>query len=124
MVVRHDTDLYDLTIKSRGRTEVIHTTSNHLSGPRAGKWIPAAKLRRGEPLKPGNGTTALADGGTTPKIRGRTPLGVVAVVGGGAGSVAGDEPLETDGESAAPRRLLALRQLVARSAAARFCRGG
>lgn len=42
------------------------------SGPRAGKWIPAAKLRRGEPLKPANGTTALADGGTTPKIRGRT----------------------------------------------------
>jgi len=72
MLVRHDTDLYDLTIKSRGRTEVIHTTSNHLSGPRAGKWIPAAKLRRGEPLKPANGTTALADGGTTPKIRGRT----------------------------------------------------
>ena len=68
MLVRHDTDLYDLTIKSRGRTEVIHTTSNHLFWATSSKWIPAAELHRGEPLKPADGTTAVADGGTTPKI--------------------------------------------------------
>jgi hypothetical protein len=28
--VHHDTDLYDLTVKSGGRTEVIHTTASHL----------------------------------------------------------------------------------------------
>jgi hypothetical protein len=85
-------------------------------GPRAGKWIPAAKLRRGEPLKPANGTTALADGGME-------PLRVVGVVGGGAGSVAGDEPLETDGESAdstplarsqTARRAISRRQVLSR----------
>ena len=30
VLVHHDTDLYDLTIRSGGRTEVIHTTTTHL----------------------------------------------------------------------------------------------
>ena len=72
MLVRHDTDLYDLTIKSRGRTEVIHTTSNHLFWATCRQVDPGRQTPPGEPLKPANGTTALADGGTTPKIRGRT----------------------------------------------------
>jgi hypothetical protein len=51
------------------------------------------------------------------------PLGVVGVVGGGAGSVAGDEPLETDGESAdstplarsqTARRAISRRQVLSR----------
>jgi hypothetical protein len=66
--VKHDTDLYDLTVKSGGHTEVIHTTSNHpFWDPKARRWVQAGKLRKGEPLKTANGTTAVADGGTTPK---------------------------------------------------------
>jgi hypothetical protein len=54
---------------------------------------------------------------------GLEPLGVVGVVGGGAGSVAGDEPLETDGESAdstplarsqTARRAISRRQVLSR----------
>ena len=30
VMVHHDTDLYDLTVKNTTGTEVIHTTSNHL----------------------------------------------------------------------------------------------
>ena len=30
VMVHHDTDLYDLTVKTSHGTEVIHTTSNHL----------------------------------------------------------------------------------------------
>jgi hypothetical protein len=29
-LVHHDTDLFDLTVKTNGGTEVIHTTANHL----------------------------------------------------------------------------------------------
>ena len=69
VLVHHDTNLYNLTIRAGGHTEVIHTTSNHLFwDPSAKKWVPAAKLRKGEPLKTPNGIKATADGGTTPKV--------------------------------------------------------
>jgi hypothetical protein len=67
--VRHDTDLYNLTVKTSRSTGVIHTTASHLFwDPYLKQWSPASKLRRGEHLKTANGTTAVADGGTTPKV--------------------------------------------------------
>jgi hypothetical protein len=33
------------------------------------QWRPASKLKKGERLKTANGTTAVADGGITPKVR-------------------------------------------------------
>lgn len=47
MLIRHDTDLYDLTSKSRGRTEVIHTTSNHLF------WATCRQVDPGRQTPPG-----------------------------------------------------------------------
>ncbi len=68
VLVHHDTDLYDLTVKTARGTEVIHTTSNHLFwDPHLRQWATAAKLRKGEHLKTPNGTLATADGGTTPE---------------------------------------------------------
>ncbi len=32
------------------------------------QWVPANKLSKGEHLKTANGTVAVADGGTTPKV--------------------------------------------------------
>ena len=66
--VHHDSDLYDLTVKSGGRTEVIRTTSSHLFwDPAAKKWVEAPRLRRGEPLRtPGGHATVYADGGHVP----------------------------------------------------------
>lgn len=71
MVLKHyDTNLYDLQVKSEGRTETIHTTSNHLFwDPHLKQWVPAAKLKKGERLKTADGTNAVANGGTTPKQR-------------------------------------------------------
>lgn len=68
--LNHDTDLYDLTVKTAHSTEVIHTTSNHLFwAPAVRKWIKAAALRKGEQLRtPGGSATAYADGGTVPVV--------------------------------------------------------
>jgi hypothetical protein len=68
--VNHDHDLYDLKVKTSGGISVIHATSNHLFwDPYLNQWVPAAKLKKGEHLKTANGTTATADGGSTPAIR-------------------------------------------------------
>jgi hypothetical protein len=68
VMLHHDTNLYDLTIRARGRTAVIHTTSNHpFWDPYLGRWIPASHLKTGEHLKTPNGTLATVDGGATPK---------------------------------------------------------
>jgi YD repeat-containing protein len=65
--VNHDTDLYDLTVKAGGGTEVIHTTAAHLFwDPAKKKWVKAAKLTKGEHLKAVHGQDAVAVGGTTP----------------------------------------------------------
>ena len=69
VLVHHDTDLYNLTIRSNGRTEVIHTTSNHLFwDPYPHYWVSANKLSKGEHLETPDGTIATADGGTTPRV--------------------------------------------------------
>ena len=70
VLVRHDTDLYDLTIKSRGRTEVIHTTSNHLFWDPSLDygWIPAKHLKPGEKLKTPDGQSAVVVGGSVPAV--------------------------------------------------------
>ena len=66
--VHHDSDLYNLTVKTKGGTEVIHTTASHLFwDPVKRQWVKAASLRKGEPLRtPGATTTAVADGGNVP----------------------------------------------------------
>ena len=69
VLVHHDTDLYDLTVKTPRRTEVIHTTANHLFwDPYHHYWVSANKLSKGEHLKTPDGSLAVADGGTTPKV--------------------------------------------------------
>jgi hypothetical protein len=55
--VNHDTDLYDLRVKTSSGVQVIHTTSNHLFWvPYLDKWLPANKLSKGEHLKTATGT--------------------------------------------------------------------
>jgi hypothetical protein len=65
--VNHDTDLYDLRVKTSHGVEVIHTTSSHLFwDPVAHAWVKAASLKPGESLKTADGGTATADSGTVP----------------------------------------------------------
>ena len=67
--VNHDTDLYDLRVKTARGVQVIHTTASHLFwDPYLHYWVPANKLSKGERLKTPDGTVATADGGTTPKV--------------------------------------------------------
>ena len=67
--VHHDTNLYDLKIKTPHGVQVIHTTANHLFwDPYLHYWVPTNKLSNGEHLKAPNGATATAVGGTTPKV--------------------------------------------------------
>jgi pretoxin HINT domain-containing protein len=62
VLVHHDTDLYDLTVKTAHGTAVIHTTSNPLFWvPCLDQWRRASKLTKGEHLRtPGD----LVSGGT------------------------------------------------------------
>lgn len=70
VLVHYDTDLYDVTVKSGGHTEVIHTTSNHLFwDPYLKQWVPAGKLHKTEHLKTADSTAVTADGGTIPAQR-------------------------------------------------------
>ena len=69
VLLHHDTDLYDLTVKTRHGTEVIHTTSNHLFwDPHLRQWVPAAKLGKGEYLLSLNGRDATVMGGRAPPV--------------------------------------------------------
>jgi len=46
VLVHHDTDLYDLTIRTARGTAVIHTTRNHLFwDPSGHRWVKAAALK-------------------------------------------------------------------------------
>ena len=68
VLVNHDTDLYDLQIRSGQHTAVIHTTASHLFwDPAARRWVKAASLRVGEPLQTPDGRVVTAAGGSTPK---------------------------------------------------------
>ena len=69
VLVHYDTDLYNLTVTSGGHTAVIRTTASHLFwDPYQHQWIASNKLSKGEHLKTPDGTLAVADGGTTPKV--------------------------------------------------------
>jgi hypothetical protein len=71
VLVHHDTNRYNLTVKTgHHQTAIIHTTSTHLFwDPYLNYWVSAAKLKKGEHLKASDGTIATADGGSTPKVR-------------------------------------------------------
>ncbi|HUN34614.1 MAG TPA: LamG-like jellyroll fold domain-containing protein [Trebonia sp.] len=67
VLVKWDTDLYDLTVKTAHGSEVIDTTSSHLFwDPASRKWVKASALKKGEHLKTDDGQDATADGGHTP----------------------------------------------------------
>jgi hypothetical protein len=69
VMVHHDTDLYNLTVKTSAGTEVIHTTSNHpFWDPYLDKFTPADHLKTGERLKTPDGQPAVVVGGSTPAV--------------------------------------------------------
>jgi len=65
VLVHHDTNLYDLTVKTSTGTEVIHTTASHLFWD-LDKWVTANKLSKDERLKAPDGATVTVVSGTTP----------------------------------------------------------
>jgi large repetitive protein len=71
VLLHHDTDLYDLTVRSGGQTEVIHTTSSHLFWDPSLDygWIPAKQLKQGMYLKTPDGQVAVVVGGSVPAVR-------------------------------------------------------
>jgi hypothetical protein len=75
VLVHHDTDLYDLKIRTDKRTAVIDTTSNHLfwvpgTGADGGRWVKAGSLKYGSHLRtPGGADTATVAGGWVPAQR-------------------------------------------------------
>jgi hypothetical protein len=69
VLVHHDTDLYDLRVKSGGRVSVIDTTSNHLFwAPSLNKFLPASNLKPGTHLKTPDGQSAVVVGGSVPAV--------------------------------------------------------
>jgi RHS repeat-associated protein len=67
VLVRHDTDLYRVKVRSGGVMAVIDTTSNHLfwvSG--AHRWVKAAALRNGTHLRTSADADAVVTGGYIP----------------------------------------------------------
>jgi hypothetical protein len=73
VLVRDDTDLYDLKVKAGSHTTVIDTTSNHpfwVSGSAGhdGRWVTAGALRDGTRLRtPGDSNNAVVIGGWVPR---------------------------------------------------------
>jgi hypothetical protein len=69
VLVHHDTNLYDLTVRANGRTAVIDTTSNHpFWDATTRRWVKAAGLKYGTHLRTPYGTTATVVGGYTPEV--------------------------------------------------------
>lgn len=73
VLINHDTDLYNLTIRAGTRTAVIHTTSSHpfwvpAAGGHGGRRVKAGALRYGTHLRTSAGGTATVLGGQTPKL--------------------------------------------------------
>jgi RHS repeat-associated protein len=67
VLVHHDTNLYDLRVKTAHGTAIIHTTRNHLFwDATARRWIKAAALRYGTHLRTPTSTTATTLGGHAP----------------------------------------------------------
>ena len=70
VLVHHGTNRYDLTVRARGRTAVIHTTSNHpFWDATTGRWVKAGALRYGTHLRTPAGGTATVLGGHAPRDR-------------------------------------------------------
>ena len=68
VLVHHDSDLYDLEVRSGHTTAVIDTTSSHLFWvPSAHRWVKAAALRHGTHLRTSDGTDATVVGGYVPR---------------------------------------------------------
>jgi RHS repeat-associated protein len=69
VLINHDTDLYDLQVKSVQGTAVIATTSRHLFWDQtAQRWATAASLRQGDALRTSDGSTAIVMGGRIPAV--------------------------------------------------------
>jgi Pretoxin HINT domain len=70
VLVHHDTDRYDLTVKAGNRTEVIGTTSSHLFwNPATRRWVKAGALSIGSHLRTSRGGTATVMGGYAARKR-------------------------------------------------------
>ena len=70
VMVHHDTNRYDLTIRADGRTAVIGTTSNHpFWDATTGRWVKAGALKYGTHLRTPSGGTATVLGGHAPADR-------------------------------------------------------
>jgi len=68
VLVHHDTNRYDLRVKTMHGTAVIHTTTTHLFGdPASRKWVGAGALRHGAHLQASRGAAATVLGGHAPK---------------------------------------------------------
>ena len=67
VMVHHDTDRYNLTIRAGHRTAVIHTTRNHLFWDLSqAKWVEAGSLKHGDHLRTPARATATVIGGRVP----------------------------------------------------------
>jgi hypothetical protein len=70
VLVHHDTNRYDLTVRARSRTAVIRTTSNHpFWDATTRRWVKAGALRYGTRLRTPSGGTATVLGGHAPRNR-------------------------------------------------------
>jgi RHS repeat-associated protein len=68
VLVHHDSDLYDLALRTRDGAVVIDTTASHLFWePAAHRWVTAIALRRGDHLRGADGSSATVTGGYTPR---------------------------------------------------------
>jgi RHS repeat-associated protein len=70
VLVHHDTNRYNLKVKTAHGIAVIHTTRNHLFwDPAAGRWAKAASLRHDTRLREPGGRTAIVVSGRDAKAR-------------------------------------------------------
>jgi len=69
VLVHHDTDRYDLTIRTGSGTAVIQTTSRHLFwDATSDRWVKAVALGNGDNLRTPGEATATVSGGRAPKV--------------------------------------------------------
>jgi len=67
VMVHHDSDLYNLTVRAGHRIAIIHTTRNHLFWDLSqDKWIKAGSLRHGDHLRTPARATVTVIGGRAP----------------------------------------------------------
>jgi RHS repeat-associated protein len=63
VLVHHDTNRYNVAVKTGHHTAVIHTTSNHLFWDQdTGRWVRAGALTYGTRLRTPGGTATVTDG--------------------------------------------------------------